>query len=62
MRVSRYACFVLRNSAVSAAEMTARLGLEPDEVSVARDAGHVDVALQVEQPGPVRNARRSGGW
>ncbi|MDN3353086.1 DUF4279 domain-containing protein [Actinomadura sp. DC4] len=34
MRISQYAYFALRSSVVPAAEMTARLGLEPDEVSV----------------------------
>ncbi|MFC5753757.1 DUF4279 domain-containing protein [Actinomadura rugatobispora] len=34
MRISQYAYFALRSPVVPAAEMAARLGLEPDEVTV----------------------------
>ncbi|MBL7499652.1 DUF4279 domain-containing protein [Frankia sp. CNm7] len=34
MRVRQYVYFALKSDGVSAAEMTARLGIEPDEVAI----------------------------
>lgn len=51
MRISQYAYFALCSSYVSAAEMAARVGMEPDEVSVRG-------SRTADPPRPVRHAWR----